>query len=76
MKVAEIHRATLTAEQKAYLDQILQDNVELDVSSLYLAQLKTTDYKPGHSENTWPLNVNDDEDDIRNGSYLSMVDTG
>lgn len=73
MKVPEIHRAALTAEQKAYLDQILQDKVELDKSLLYLAQLRTTNYKPGHSENTWPLNLNDDEDDARNGSYLSMV---
>lgn len=67
MKLADINRATLTPERKSYLDRILEENAEFDLNSLYLSQLKSNDYKPGHSDDTWPLNPNDDDDDLKNG---------
>lgn len=60
--MATIARVTLTPEKKNYLDKILQENKSMDKSSMYLAELKSKNHKPGHSENTWPSNLNDDED--------------
>ena len=64
--MADITRVTWTPERKNYLDKILQDNESMDKNSMYLAELKSRDYKPGHAENTWPSNLNDDED-LKNG---------
>lgn len=66
MKLASVIRAVLTPERKEYLEKVLAENPSTDENSTYLAQLKSKDYKPGHSDSTWSLNVNDDED-VRDG---------
>lgn len=63
MRLASTHRVVMSQERLHLLDEILQNDRQVDKDSLYLAQLKSKSYQPGHSENTWPLSVNDDEDD-------------
>lgn len=83
MRLATVHRATLTPERLRYLDEIFSQCSDMSIDSLYLARLRSKNYAPGHSENTEPFNVNDDDDEIKDGEffycpfmiiYLDLVD--
>lgn len=69
MRLASLQRVLLTPEKFRYLDEILSHDTNTNVESLYLAQLRSKNYVPGHSENTWPFNANDDDDDVKDGKF-------
>lgn len=75
MKLASIVRVTVDREKLRSLDEALQNGQDMDKDSLYLAPLKSKNYKPGHSENTWPLNTAEaeDEDDVMIGNNFIRV---
>ncbi|XP_065216774.1 chromatin assembly factor 1 subunit A-like [Planococcus citri] len=64
MRLASVHRVNVSAEALRLLDEILQKDETLPKESLYLAALKSEHYKPGKSDNTWPLNATEDDDDV------------
>ncbi len=64
MKLSPINRVILTPEMKHFLDEVLNEKHGMNKNYLYLCVLKSGDYKPGHSEDTWPLGSNDDDDDV------------
>lgn len=73
MRLASIRRVDITRESLQKLDEILQKNEALPKESLYLAVLKSKTYKPGRSENTWPLNTAEDDDDVMIGKFLPFL---
>lgn len=65
MRLADTHRVVLSSERLQYLDKCLQNHDQLpETVHLYLAEFKSTNYKVGHSENTWPFGNADDDDVI------------
>lgn len=68
MRLASIQRVVLTPEKLRYLDEISSHDSNMSIDSLYLAQLRSKNYVRGHSENTWPSNANEDDDDVKEGN--------
>lgn len=64
MRLASVSRVVLDVERLQFLDKVLNGDIEVEKNYLYLNQIKSKDYQFGHSENTWPLNVNEDDDDV------------
>ena len=71
MKLAPKTRTSLTPERKEHLESILRIGQVID-NETYLTLLKSKHHKPGRSENTWPLNLNDD-DDLKDGTWTTYV---
>lgn len=69
MRLASAQRVILPTEKLRCLDEMLSSDCNMNVDSLYLAQLRSKNYVRGHSENTWPLNANDDDDDVKDGKF-------
>lgn len=68
MKIAPVHRRTLTNDEKSLLDE--KCNVNVKKSELYLQNVKRQKFVTHTSSKTWPLETKDDDIILLGKNYI------